>query len=85
MDKGFQTHAMEHRPKKMKIQRVEEEECEEDINGEANEIMMDDLLEEGRDGNSKGMCTDTAKAETLEDHIKHYRYVFINLSKRKEL
>ncbi|CAN6889160.1 unnamed protein product, partial [Brassica oleracea] len=28
--------------------------------------MMDDLLEEGRDGNDKGMCTDTTKAETVE-------------------
>lgn len=72
MDKELETHRMEHGPKKRKLhgRGDEEEEDEvEDINGGEDEIIMDDLLEEGGDGNSKEMATDTAEA--VEGEIKH--------------
>ncbi|KAG2321338.1 hypothetical protein Bca52824_014551 [Brassica carinata] len=72
MDKELETHRMEHGPKKRKIPggKDEEEEDEvEDINGGEDEITIDDLLEEGGDGNNKEVVTDTAEA--VEGDIKH--------------
>lgn len=75
MDKELETHRMEHGPKKRKIPGggvgdEEEEDEVEDINGGEDEMIMDDLLDEGGDGNIKGeVATDTAEA--VEEDIKH--------------
>lgn len=77
MDKELETHRMEHGPKKRKIPGggggdEEEEDEVEDINGGEDEMIMDDLLEEGGDGNIKEeVATDTVKAEAAEEDIKH--------------
>ncbi|CAE5957540.1 unnamed protein product [Arabidopsis arenosa] len=76
MDKELESHRMEHGPKKRKIPGGggddEEEDEVEDINGGEDEMIMDDLLEEGGDGNIKEeVATDTVKAEAVEEDIKH--------------
>ncbi|KAF2616547.1 hypothetical protein F2Q68_00042324, partial [Brassica cretica] len=70
MDKELETHRMEHGPKKRKIPEgdAEEEDEVEDINGGEDEMIMEDILEEG-DGNGKEMATDTAEA--VEGDIEH--------------
>lgn len=73
MDKELETHRMEHGPKKRKIPggNEEEEDEVEDINGGEDEMIMDDLLEEGGDGNIKEeVATDTVKAEAVKEDIK---------------
>ncbi|CAN8293344.1 unnamed protein product [Cochlearia groenlandica] len=72
MDKDLETHRMEHGPKKRKIpgDEEEEDEVEDIINGGEDEMIMDDLLDEGGDGNSKEVATETAEAAVEED-IKH--------------
>lgn len=65
MDKELETHRMEHGPKKRKIPGAggEDEEDEvEDISGGEDDITIDDLLQEGGDGNVKEVATDTAEA-----------------------
>jgi pinin len=77
MDKELETHRMEHGPKKRKIPGggvgdEDEEDEVEDINGGEDEMIMDDLLEEGGDGTIKEeVATDTVKAEAVEEDIKH--------------
>ncbi|EOA39023.1 hypothetical protein CARUB_v10011586mg [Capsella rubella] len=77
MDKELETHRMEHGPKKRKIPGggvgdEEEEDEVEDINGGEDEMIMDDILDEGGDGNIKEeVATDTVKAEAVEEDIKH--------------
>ncbi|XP_010496913.1 PREDICTED: pinin-like [Camelina sativa] len=73
MDKELETHRMEHGPKKRKIPGGDEEEEDEieDINGGEDEMIMDDILDEGGDGNIKEEgATDTVKAEAVEEDIK---------------
>ncbi|XP_010476600.1 PREDICTED: pinin-like [Camelina sativa] len=76
MDKELETHRMEHGPKKRKIPGggvgdEEEEDEVEDINGGEDEMIMDDILDEGGDGNIKEEgATDTVKAEAVEEDIK---------------
>uniref|UniRef100_M4EDB7 Pinin/SDK/MemA protein domain-containing protein n=1 Tax=Brassica campestris TaxID=3711 RepID=M4EDB7_BRACM len=65
MDKELETHRMEHGLKKRKIPGAggEDEEDEvEDISGGEDDITIDDLLQEGGDGNVKEVATDTAEA-----------------------
>jgi len=77
MDKELETHRMEHGPKKRKrpgggVGDEDEEDEVEDINGGEDEMIMDDLLEEGGDGTIKEeVATDTVKAEAVEEDIKH--------------
>ncbi|KAF8045034.1 hypothetical protein N665_5709s0002 [Sinapis alba] len=75
MDKDLETHIMEHGPKKRKIPGgggdEEEEDEVEDINVGEDEMTMDDVLEEGGDGNEKEVATDTAEeAEAVEGEIE---------------
>ncbi|CAH2037566.1 unnamed protein product [Thlaspi arvense] len=74
MDKELETHRMENGPKKRKIpggggDEEEEEEEVEDINGGEDEMIMDEILGEGGDGNSKEVATDAAVA--VEGDSKH--------------
>ncbi|KFK43778.1 hypothetical protein AALP_AA1G171200 [Arabis alpina] len=71
MDKELETHRMEHGPKKRKLRGGEDEEEEdevEDINGGEDEMIMDDLLEEGGDVNIK---EEVATDDTVEAESKH--------------
>ncbi|KAJ0257049.1 Uncharacterized protein HA466_0079850 [Hirschfeldia incana] len=74
MDKELETHILEHGPKKRKIpgggDEEEEEDEVEDINVGEDEIIMDDVLEEGGDGNDKEVATDPAEAEAVEGEIE---------------
>ncbi|KAJ0240470.1 hypothetical protein HA466_0221020 [Hirschfeldia incana] len=72
MDKELETHIMEHGPKKRKIPGGggdEEEEEVEDINVGEDGMTMNDVLEEGGDGNDKEVATDTAEAEAVGGEI----------------
>ncbi|KAG2323857.1 hypothetical protein Bca4012_038121 [Brassica carinata] len=75
MDKELETHIMEHGPKKRKIPGggggdEEEEDEVEDMNVGEDEMTMEDVLEEGGDGNDKEVATDTAEAEAVEGEIE---------------
>lgn len=74
MDKELETHRMERGPKKRKLPGggdEEEEDEVEDINGGEDEMIMDDLLDEGGDGNIKEEVATDDTAEAVEADIKH--------------
>lgn len=73
MDKELETHRMEHGPKKRKLPRggdEDEEDEVEDINGGEEEMIMDDLLDEGGDVNIKEEVATDDTAEAVEADIK---------------
>lgn len=65
MDKELETHRMEHGQRKGRHLELEEKMKKmevEDISGGEDDITIDDLLQEGGDGNVKEVATDTAEA-----------------------